>query len=333
MTTHSTGRCVFIAFQPGAASYLQPIWLRWLSRTAPEWHLTCDSSTLRFIRQRAAPVAQRAEVVPDTWPELSSRLDAWEPHLIIMSATASSFENLVVEYARNKGTMVFQIIDTWYNYRERFALKSTPCWPDRILVIDEIARDEAIAAGLPADLLTPVGHPPWELARSLTPRDPSQVLFADQQIEHHHGRRLGYTEDEAWAVVRNTAVRRPDLISQLFYCPHPSRRSEFADWPRQAEVVIDGEKALNFAGTVTGMFSSLLVEALLKGRQVISVQPGTVGTDMCSLVRHGMIDRVETVDQLVAALERPRKLDGAALSRRLQGSCDVLERLLLESLP
>ena len=167
----------FVAFQPGAASYLQPILLRWLSRTAPEWHLICDSATVRFLRQRAAPVAQRAEVVPDTWPELSSRLDAWEPHLIIMSATASPFENLVVEYARNKGTMVFQIIDTWYNYRERFSCKGTPCWPDRILVIDEVARGEAIAAGLPGDLLTPVGHPPWELARPLTPRDPASGSF------------------------------------------------------------------------------------------------------------------------------------------------------------
>jgi len=92
-----------------------------------------------------------------------------------------------------------------------------------------------------------------------------------------------------------------------------------------------GQMALGDVGVVVGMFSSLLVDALLAGRKVISYQPGAVSYSKCHLGREQLIPHAHTEDELIAALKEPC-LTSHDISTSLVESCDRLEAFLLEML-
>ena len=109
---------------------------------------------------------------------------------------------------------------------------------------------------------------------------------------------------------------------------HPAMPSPPAEERSEFETTSDGQSALERCGTVAGMFSSLMVEALLAERRVISLQPGLPTRDLCVLSRRGRIDRVGRADELVAALQRPQRDDGG-LRAALDGSLDRFARQVM----
>jgi len=222
---------------------------------------------------------------------------------------------------------VAQFVDTWLNYRRRFRNLADVGLPDRILVVDEAARAEAAAEGLPADRLRIVGHPAWEESPALPPAPRARVLFLGAPVARDFGRSLGYDEWDAWDVVRAAAERQPDLVARLWYGRHPEQTEVPAERLGPALLHEDSMALLKETGTVIGMFSSPMVDAYLGGRRVISVQPGGSGPDPCPLSRHGRVPRVGTVAQLIAALRSDRSA-ADDLRAALRGSGDRLDGFL-----
>jgi hypothetical protein len=200
--------------------------------------------------------------------------------------------------------------------------------PDRIGVIDATAVAEATAEGLPADKIVAVGQPAWEEAPALPRPTRKRTLFLGAPVARDFGRTLGYDEWEALDVVRDVAKRRPDLTGELLFGPHPVQRDTPPDRLSPASIVNDSMAALRDVEIVLGMFSSPMVDALLGGRKVISVQPGNVERDMCPLSRHGRIPRARDAASLERALGEISG-DGEALRRDLLGSCDRLEAAIM----
>jgi hypothetical protein len=76
------------------------------------------------------------------------------------------------------------------------------------------------------------------------------------------------------------------------------------------------------------MFSSLMADALLAGRHVVSLQPGAVDSDMNLGGPARLVPRATTQEELIAALMAPPP-GLAALRAALKDSCARLERALL----
>lgn len=216
----------------------------------------------------------------------------------------------VAASARAAGKPVLHLLDNWSNYATRIAALV----PDAYAVMDELAVDEAVAAGVPREILVVTGHP--DIAKLVR----ESKLFAGAG-EGDHIRRLlfvsepaaadggkagrGYDEiDVARALIEGITLTAAQNTSiTLNIAPHPREnraavdarfRTLCANLPSMSEVNIIAPDAvrwaLHTASHVAGMSSILLYESWLLGRPTLSLQPGLIGSGLRTLgLREGVI--------------------------------------------
>jgi hypothetical protein len=238
--------------------------------------------------------------------DLERLLGEWRPDLVVTSTTYKEMERAALTYAQDHGIASCQLVDSHYNYSGRLQeTNGAAILPDRVLLLDPIAVLEAVAEGLPEDRLSAVGNPAWEEMTLAPPERESCALFASQPIAADMNNRLGYTECSALELALTAADHRPDLIERILLAPHPREDGTAAHTHPCLRRIDSAKLGLRQAGTVLGMFSSVLIEAVLAGRRVISLQPRAQGMDMCMLSRHGMISRALNLGDLIAAMSGP----------------------------
>ena len=325
---------LFVVVETGAARFAAPLWRRWLNEDGgAAWRVVLGPMAARYLADsdlgRGLPVLAETSATTD---DMESLLGGWRPRGVLASAGDHyPLEAAAADYARTCGVPSAQFIDTWTNYRRRFAHPNGAILPDHIAVIDERAAAEAVAEGLPFEKLRVIGQPTWEnsLMPPAAPRE--QVLFLGAPMVRDFGDALGYDEWTSWAVVLEAARRFPDLFERLWYGKHPGQTDVDAARLGPATLVEDSLQLLAHAGSVIGMASSPMVEAFLAGRNVVSVQPNAVGPDLCPLSRHGRIPRADTPESLAEALGAD-PLQSGDLAASLRGSTDRLDRFLKDVL-
>lgn len=322
---------LFAVGQNGSVEYLSPLWRRWLDKSdKPNWRVALAAGS----RQRLGVL--NLEDVPllpgalTSLPALEAALRDWTPDLLIVSASHCEVEEASFLYARKRRIPVCRFIDTWYRYRERLTLSDGSfALPDRVLVIDDAAIAQAEHAGIPRHLLRAVGHPAWEAVEKLPTADRRNVMFVSQPVNRFYGNKLGYTEFGTWDRLLEIATARPDLVRKLIYARHPNDDTPVPAESMLVTVAKSGRAAMSAVGTVVGMFSSLLMDALLAGRHVVSFQPGAVGEDMNAMgQKKPLIPRAtDTVGLLRELAGSP--ISAGSLRGGLARSCDRLEDLVL----
>jgi hypothetical protein len=314
MSARSQIACVVC--ETGAANYLTPL--------LGQWALCAQQPLALYKRPHVEIVPPLHRFVTEVTSPSQIAIGQ-EVSLVIMSATDDPFEHAVRKQAVAQGVRVIQVVDTWYGYARRFA-SGTYGWPDVVAVVDKAARHEALAEDVPPERIRAIGNPAWERVQRLPEAPENRIAFVAQPVAAKLGSTLGYTEHDAWAVLRNAIGHLHDDDVSLVYCPHPDEPMTGArdGWPTH-----DGQTALAMCGTVVGMYSSLLCDAFLGGRHVVSLQPRATG-DMCPLSRHGRIERTTCAQELEAALRRrvPSRIE--ELRGTLAGSTDRLLQLVEE---
>jgi hypothetical protein len=324
-------RVLFAVGQNGSVEYLSPLWRRWLRRNdGPAWRVALAPGSrerLRVLDLENVPLLAGAL---NSISALETQLRDWKPHLLVVSASHCEVEEAAFLYAQKHGVPTCRFIDTWYRYRERLTLSDGRfALPDRVLVIDDAAIAQAENAGVPRHLLSAVGHPAWETVGELPAADRRDVMFVSQPVNRFYGDRLGYTEIGTWSRLLEIATTRPDLVRKLVYARHPNDDAPLPAESTSISVAKSGRAAMSAVGTVVGMFSSLLMDALLAGRHVVSFQPDAVGEDMNAMGQKSpMIPRATDTESLLHALAGP-PVSAGMLRDTLARSCDRLEELLL----
>ena len=309
-------RLLFVVAQVGTAAYLEPLWRHWLDRPPTlEWRVMASHPVRAYVARAGL----------SNLPQLSAKAD-FQANCIVASASNSALEENALE--RATGARIARVVDTWYGYRQRLIGQHGDLMlPDHVLVIDREARRQAIDEGLPAGRITVVGHPAWEQVAPLPAVNRDRVLFVSQPIQRHFGDTLGYNERTTWNLFHETARRHPALVTQIHFAAHPEDDMPAPQEP-DVKVMPDGRAALAKVGTVVGMYSSLLIDAALAGRHVVSLQPGADGMGLRAVGPNGLVPLARTVDGLVAALSAvPPETDG--LRRDLKDSCRRLEEFVL----
>ncbi|NQV81452.1 MAG: hypothetical protein HQ495_12930 [Alphaproteobacteria bacterium] len=247
--------------------------------------------------------------------------------LIASAGDGYELERAAVRIVRSGGGRTIQFVDAWYNYERRFS--SGDLFPDVIAVIDDQARLEAIAEGLPPELLVTVGHPWLEAVPRWIPGPRSQVLVLGAPIRRDYGRTLGYDEYDIWSMIVDARRRDVGSFDGLWYAPHPEQLSGGIPDISVGEVTIGStEPYLRRAGTVLGAFAAPMIDAYLCGARVVSVQPNASSRDMCALSRRGMIPRATSTEELIDALSARCQGDVSELNQVLVGSASRLNNLI-----
>ena len=216
--------------------------------------------------------------------------------------------------------------NSWYDYQRRIKLTNGQgLLPDEIWLFDEVARRDAAAEGLPPEHLRIVGSPAWESVSVLPEAPASHVLLIDQPVAADMGGQLGYDENEFMLLVADALEQDGGGDLSLCVAPHPRRRGPIPSLPKEAKIVHDAREELARCGTVIGMFSSLLIDAFLTGRHVVSVQPGAGAADYCILSRLGFVPRVTRPSDLASAMTG-RRPNPQEFGKRFHHSSERLAR-------
>lgn len=345
-------KVLLLARDPGAANTLFPL-VEPLRSRGYEVLLYGEGRALEKYRQFGFSGIDLADLIPNcTVNDTETFIAGLAPDVLITgTGSETNLEKYAWESASRLGIASLAILDQWVNYGVRFsefnlyqldeyrANPRHPYMPDRILVMDETARQGLIADGIPAERIAITGQPYFEFVsergrhfREATRRDDIyRVLFVSEPISKFSASTAelphGYSEGSIRQAVRDVLTeihaetgKRFELAVRL----HPLE--EDPDHLTAASedgvvVVIDTIehpwRSIHACDLVTGMASMLLFEAYLMDKPVLSVQIGLTGEDPFILSRIGCLPTVTDRQRLHDEFSRAI-VSGRILSEQTQ---------------
>jgi len=277
------------------------------------------------------------------------------PELVFTSATSLPSLDMTEKYlwrwAASRCITSAAILDQWQNYAIRFsgtvADEKLQYLPDYILVMDQVAFDDAVAEGLPPGRLRIVGQPALDdlsrmssletarcLRREIEVSDDAQlVLFVAESLKADFGNSLGYDEhttlrflvDVLSAYLKAGQANSLHVLVKL----HPQNRldqfaAELTGVPFPVTVIAQQYQpieVLQAADLVVGMSSILLVHSIMMDKPTVSLQLGSKKPSQLIATRVGAIPFLrkehEAREVLVSLLQDKRRRD-AYLERQKQ---------------
>jgi hypothetical protein len=330
-----TLRVACAAHDAGGASALVPILAAMRARFGAAVHGCVDGPSAEVLGRGGlnwTALSGTPQGGVNSAEQMRAALERFQPDVVVVATSMGSTpDKVMIRAARSLGIPTIAVLDAWCNYAERFRDHATGSWcenlPDYLLVMDEIAAEEAIDDGIPPEIVEITGHPAYDrlflsFGREVGPgsapqgaalraqpwRVPRRVVFFSEPLSRyrHLGLERGFGETHAFALVLEAtqslpAVERPQVVLR----PHPAEprsvwATRLADAPIPIEIATDGDAASVLAGAdlVLGVSTVVLFEAFLLGIPFASLQEQSLDPDPLVLTRHGIVDRVSTAEQL-----------------------------------
>lgn len=336
MRTSSVPRVVTICGDPGGGNAVAPV----IERLRAEGKV----SVTAFAYLQAATL----------WSEQGIQFDAingdvgdgdiikllTEPKasLLLTGTSINTFEleKRFIDIARQLGIASISVLDFWSNYASRFSddAGSLRYLPDQIAVMDSLARDEMIVAGIDSSHITITGHP------ALDGLEEYRYGFTHEQRAAVR-KNFGVASDE-WLVLyasqpptffdQDDSVPPPWLdrlrtvnallralsslanergkSATILIRPHPRESGEIYRGVAHdtVRIVVSGAgdtRDLTLAAdVVVGMNTMLLVEACHLGRPTLSIRLALPLPDDFPANRSGVIRAIYREEDILPALEQ-----------------------------
>ncbi|MCD4832086.1 MAG: hypothetical protein K8R02_09855 [Anaerohalosphaeraceae bacterium] len=249
--------------------------------------------------------------------------------LIFTSSVKDVFALKLARLAKRKGLYVIFLLDNWMNYRNRLEMDGGQMFlPDKYLVMDELAFEEARKEGISVSSLRIVGQPAMaSLGRDYEHwaakskdevfdsfglnKDKKLIAFISEPVEDDQGsgsecsQYRGYTEK---SVLKEFCIRLEPFSDkyQIGLVAHPRENSArlYEHWqkfhgPLEGGLLEmgSGRDSVFLADGIAGMVSVLLYEAWLLNKPTISLQPNLCRQDLNFLQKrqglHCLVDEIE----------------------------------------
>ncbi len=224
------------------------------------------------------------------------------------------------------------VLDFWLNYWQRFSTigkKDFAFLPSCVCVMDDIAKEEMIAEGFPAERLIVTGNPHFDhFADAITHEneEAERILFISQPVSSL-ANLAGFSP-----VAYDEYATLNDLLCILKTLPenyyvslrlHPKESSdkytEYLDARVRRAQEPTLEEALSHSGLIVGMSSPVLMQAAAAGKKVVSYEPVLTGQDPLVSNRFGVTTRIETKEMLASAFSAYTRGEWPFVTRPLRG--------------
>ena len=260
--------------------------------------------------------------------------------LLLGTALGPSLDKSLVRAAQEREIPALSVLDMWSNYRERFTEPASGelRLPTKVAVMDGLAFDQAVEAGLPASKLVVTGQPhlqalaerisgPGLAAKAASlrhrwlsgvqrPENTRLVMFASEAVSRDFGPGTpyypGYTEFDALEGLVEAVNRVESLTSwpiKVVAKLHPEESDDsFLMCPRtrEARVIVVADQpawpCILAADVVVGMRSMFLLESAIAGRPSVSFQPGVTADNSFIGSRMGMVLPASSTTELASIL-------------------------------
>lgn len=229
--------------------------------------------------------------------------------LLSASGLYNQVEHTTRRAARAVGVPIVALLDSWFNYRERFERGTETSHPDKICVIDDLTRDGMIGAGFDQSMVFLTGHPDLELSARQSARDArastgdlaitffSDPFYMGPGYQYYSGPgaimnpdgspTFGYTTREILPAVLDAleaALEAENTAADMAVRPHPYEDSELVRevlkeaHPRRVHtrLVTAGTAmdCIEASDVVVGMMTIALLHAAMRGKPALSVEIG-----------------------------------------------------------
>jgi len=260
------------------------------------------------------------------------------PGVILTSATSLPWndmnEKYLWEWGRKNKVPSVAIVDQWQNYALRFSGEKEEerlrYLPDRICIMDEYSKNEAVKEGIPKDRVIVTGQPSFdrlascrinfkdkEKIRNLlgVSKDEILVTFVSEAIHRDFKDSLGYNEADTLNCIISSLLNllqeghRFALVVKL----HPQNRIEdfeqinFEKFKMLKIRIISKEvhplDLIMSSDIVVGMSSILLVESILLKKPTISLQLNAKKDDNLVATKVGAIPLITNEKKFGEVLE------------------------------
>lgn len=235
-------------------------------------------------------------------------IKSFNPTYIFSGTSLNEFEHLWRKVAINENIKVISFIDHWTSYIERFSFNNEIIFGDEVWVVNEIAKKEAIRAGVPEKLIVISGNPYYKKVKEFKPKVSKNLFFKSHGFDGFKKTILFISDDIKRSFPKNKngecklgfdeySVLKDVLISmhklekdinfsdfQLVIKLHPkSEKNKFK------ELISDfSNKSLNvycirdcdsltvnyYSDFVLGMFSNMVIESILMKKKLLRIQTG-----------------------------------------------------------
>jgi len=253
--------------------------------------------------------------------------------LVLFSVNIHSTHPLkIARVAKALGIPTVHVLDYANNYRLRMELDGNTMFkPTKYFVPDEYSRRGAIKESIPPGSIKIVGQPAFSdlkaicttnskqqnLFKDSNSREVKVILFASEPVIDDQGCSLkgnpsyrGYTECDVIDLLIST-LQNTDENLWVVVLPHPRQdiKKLRQTWSyyngEQFGAVYEGlrgRELLPFVHGVVGMASTLLYEAWLVGKQVLSIQPGLINDSLRMLSEKKdivFVDKYENAEDMI----------------------------------
>lgn len=234
-----------------------------------------------------------------------SPFDRYHPQAVITSASSFPAKDMSEKYlwhdARLRGIPSIAFLDVLQGYHLRFCdehdYEKLIYFPDFINCINEVGREELLQLGIESTRLVVFGHPfqsemktryqqvDTGILRTRTGYgiEDTILLFVSQPIEEYYGDRLGYTQYTTFQYFLDHVAKRHTREKIILKLHPKENRSSFQDiissrMLKNVSILqneISSVDCILIADLVFGMYSTMLTQAYVLEKPVVSFLPGS----------------------------------------------------------
>jgi hypothetical protein len=348
-------RILAAAGDPGGAAALLPV-MRGLVEAGHQLTAIAGQPAARMFADAGFACAPSTGSWADHVALAGATAAAEKPDVaLVATGMLAGVDAALARTGKRLGIPTVCVLDAWVNYRNRFIcpddmmmLPSTI--PDVITVMDDFTVREMVDLGFPPAVLHVVGQPAFDVwieqssspmwarmqaaaRRALRVRDDERlVVFFSQPLDSDYGPsgsplHRGYDQHTAFTALQQAIAAlnpRPRLVIK----PHPREAAGAYDQTGAGStdsyhvVPSTGESISTYSLTaaadlVVSMTSITLVQAMLVGTPIISLQPGLRVDDANVLGRMGITLPVTDVSVLPSAITSGLAKSGQDVRSRL----------------
>jgi len=233
-------------------------------------------------------------------------IDDFKPDYIFSATSMNDFEHQWRKLAKNNNLKTIAFIDHWTSYYERFSFKGETVFTDEIWVINDVAKKEAIKAGIPEDLIIISGNPYYEKVKRFKPKIAKYNFFAKYKLNPTKKTILFISDDikrsfqsdengncvlgfDEYTILRDILQGLKKLENKIDYQKyqlvlklHP--RDEVDKFKFITDSIIPQNLKIHilpkcnpltinyYSDYVLGMFSNMVIEAILMNKKLLRTQ-------------------------------------------------------------
>lgn len=332
---------LFFSRDPGATNAILPMCISFLKKYNNKiYGKDYATKIYRNEKLECKDISSCVEKIDER--NITSLIKKINPKLIVTgTSTVDRSERLFWKASCNLGITSFAVVDSWAFYKERFwdqpisgeGLVGSILYPDYILAVDELAKDEMIKAGIPEGKIVIAGYwhffhfknklkqtKVWECADSYRKRvicdkellilflsEPFSEIFGDD-INCENG--YGYNEKTIFYSMLDSLRRvgNKEKHYKIIVRPHPKEEKvwwEKIKADKECSIIIDADTGLEqqmmAADLILGMQTQVLNDAVVVGKRTMSIQIGLNKADPLFASKMGIINSILSEDDLDSA--------------------------------